>query len=227
MISFEYRCDRCGGLKTSDEMDSFICECGGQMRLSSGVDTHGFEPFYSKELGAHITSARQEEKLLKEKGLSYMSDHKGMVKKARQFKREQESMTRDRYEKQGYKYQPNSNVLIDEKTGAWVDRVDRKPIASKRTYFTALALLFLSSVASARLEGIEYTTVMINGEVVDIPLANKEYTNEVFYLKKLLNGDKEAREIFLGGNKERWFFIGDERPKWLLIKQDSEEVVIP
>lgn len=87
-------------------------------------------------------------------------------------------------------------------------------------------MLSLCSVAEARLP-VDYATVTINGEEIEFPVGNKERREEVFYLKKALNGDKEAREVFLGGKDEKWFFIGEESAKWLKITKDSELVVIP
>ena len=59
--------------------------------------------------------------------------------------------------------------------------------------------------------GVQYTTITVNGKNYDVPIANLEYKNDLYFLKKALNGDKEALELFIGGGEKRSFFIGSDR----------------
>ncbi len=76
-------------------------------------------------------------------------------------------------------------------------------------------------------EGIEMATITVKGKEVTFPIANDERKNQIYYLKKSLNGDKEAREIFMGGEKEKWFFIGKHTPLWLKVTEDDVEIIDP
>jgi len=49
----------------------------------------------------------------------------------------------------------------------------------------------------------------------------------MYYLKKALDGDKQAREILLGNNQERYIYIGDETPLWLVLSYHGARVVEP
>jgi hypothetical protein len=80
--------------------------------------------------------------------------------------------------------------------------------------------------ASARLS-VDYATIEVNGETIEFPIGNPGRTNDVYYLKKALNGDKEAREVFLGGASSKWFYIGEYEPLWLYVDKVGEKVVKP
>lgn len=122
MIVFDYECNYCGERKTNEEMDSFRCECGGEMKLLDKIQASVFQPFYSREMKAYITSPRHEEKMLRKKGFSYFTDHKDMVHEAKQIRKHKEEIIRDSYAKIGAKYTPHSNTTFDEKTGEFKKR---------------------------------------------------------------------------------------------------------
>lgn len=213
MRVFDYFCDMCGNPKTNIEMESFVCECGGSMRLNGQVNGMVFQPFYSRELKSNIRTSRQEEKLLRQKGLSYASDHNSITSEVKQIKKHKNDYIKAQHIAEGkHGWKPGLNWR--EKGGGW-EKV------------AVFALLLLASPAYAQIEGVDYATVDVKGERLWFPVGNLEREQDVYYLKKLLNGDVEAREVFLGGYEERWFFIGDEKPKWLKITQDSEEVITP
>ena len=87
-------------------------------------------------------------------------------------------------------------------------------------------LLLLSSVAYAgNIAYVEYATLEINGKQYEVPLANNQYKNDVYFLKRALNGDEEAREILLANKDEKLFYIGDTSPLWLRITKDKFEVL--
>lgn len=226
MLSFDYTCDYCGTNKSNEDMDSFLCECGGSMRLNKHLEASVFHPFYSRELKALVTSPKEEERLLKEKGLSYLSDHKGMVKEAAYIRRHKDELAIAEYDKLGVRYKGGSNTAFDEKTGEFVSRQTRQRV-SRRTYFTSILLLLLCASAHAKIEGVAYTDITVNGKTYEVPMANKEYVADLILVKKMLRGDREARELLLSKYPDGWFFIGDEGPRWLRFSEVSEEVVIP
>lgn len=101
----------------------------------------------------------------------------------------------------------------------------------KQTLFSRIKLLVLiallfPSVASA-VDGVEKTSILVNGKEYTVVVGNTDRRNELYFLKKALNGDKEAREMFLQGNKERVYFIGDDSPVWIKVTEDSESIIKP
>lgn len=58
----------------------------------------------------------------------------------------------------------------------------------------------------------------------EVPIGSKDRQNDLFYIKKALNGDREAREMFLGGEDERIFYIGEHSAKWLTITKTNQFV---
>lgn len=95
-----------------------------------------------------------------------------------------------------------------------------------RSLIVLLGLFLILGTAHARLP-VDYATVEIKGQEVEFPIGNKDREHDVYWLKKALNGDTEAREVFLGGLSERWFFIGEYEALWLRVTEDSEEIVKP
>lgn len=95
---------------------------------------------------------------------------------------------------------------------------------AKLAIFLSFNLLFLTN-AFARIDGVEYAELSIGGQAIEFPIGNDERKADIYYLKKALNGDNEAREIFLGGGDERLFFVGDDTPRWLKITKTSEELL--
>lgn len=97
------------------------------------------------------------------------------------------------------------------------------------TLFVLTAVLLFIPLAKATdaFEGIDFVDIVIKDTHYSVPVGNLDRKNEIYYIKKALEGDKVAREIFLGGQKERLFFIGIETPLWLKITENSQEVVKP
>ncbi len=122
MISFDYYCDYCGEEKTSQEMESFICECGGSMRLKSASHVASFKPFYSSECKTHITSYNQMHKVYKKNGVVPMDDCKGLKQKSDFIRKNKEEIIRERYAKKGLNYKPGSNVRFDDRRNEFVKR---------------------------------------------------------------------------------------------------------
>ena len=84
-----------------------------------------------------------------------------------------------------------------------------------------LSILIASSGSAlaeiSAFSGVDIQKILINGEVYEVPVGNEQRKNDIYYLKKAINGDKEALEIFLGGFSTRLFFIGKETPLWLRV----------
>lgn len=94
--------------------------------------------------------------------------------------------------------------------------------------FLAILGLISSSVSFAEnSDGIEFTTIGVNGTTYNVPIGNKERQSDLYLLKKALKGDKDAREVFLGGSPKKDFYIGFETPLWLTVTTDSEYVTSP
>lgn len=83
-----------------------------------------FKPYYDKKLG-HVTSRKHEEKLLGEKGVSYIHDHHALKAEAKHINKHREEYIREAYAKEGLKYKPGSNTVFDEKSGRFVPRGKR------------------------------------------------------------------------------------------------------
>ena len=91
----------------------------------------------------------------------------------------------------------------------------------------ALFLLSLLVVpAYARIEGVQYINLKVNGKVYDVPVGNKEQSQELYFIKKALNGDKEALEILIGDQEKSIIWIGDEKPRWLILHKEGKFEVI-
>ena len=85
-----------------------------------------------------------------------------------------------------------------------------------------IRILFILSIlvsnpvyAIETFSGVDMQKVTIQGRVYEVPVGNEQRKNDIYYLKKAMNGDKEALEIFLGGSEQRIFYIGQHSPLWL------------
>lgn len=100
--------------------------------------------------------------------------------------------------------------------------------------FLGISLSVSAHAAIDPFEGVEMGTLELEGKTYEFPIvpeAGKGMAvskNDLYYLKKALQGDKDAREIVMGGASEKWLYIGRESPRWILMKNDgSVEVVTP
>lgn len=99
----------------------------------------------------------------------------------------------------------------------------------KRLFVIGLMLICSSAHAdktdlldkNGHINGINYTALEVNGKTYDVPMANPEYVQELYYLKRAMKGDKDALDLFLRGGKERWIPIGDIKPVWLKVTSDG------
>ena len=98
----------------------------------------------------------------------------------------------------------------------------------KRMVALFLATSLAQTLAFAAIDpfdGMEMATIEVDGQSVTFPVGNDERKNQIYYLKKAIKGDKEAREVFMGGSDEKWFFIGRELPLWLKVTATDMEVI--
>lgn len=91
-------------------------------------------------------------------------------------------------------------------------------MTSIRILFAA-SLLTLVSISSSyaveAFEGIDIQKIVVSGQVYEVPVGNRDRKDDIYYIKKAMKGDREALEMFLGGNDSRIFYIGKESPVWL------------
>ena len=76
MLDFEYQCDRCGVTKRTKDLESFICKCGGEIKLKSKLNLFDpLTPYVSENIGPKpvvIESRQHRQRLMKERHLEIM-----------------------------------------------------------------------------------------------------------------------------------------------------------
>lgn len=93
-----------------------------------------------------------------------------------------------------------------------------------------LFLLTLSAIPAKAggIDKIGYIEIEVNGKKYEVPDANIEYRQKIYFLKRALKGDKDALDIILSGKETGWVFIGDLEPLWVkLDKNGKAEVIRP
>src|SRR3990167_3271423 len=91
-----------------------------------------------------------------------------------------------------------------------------------------LTLLVSSPTLAGNIEKINYIELDINGKKYEVPDANIEYRQKIYFLKKALKGDKDALDVLRGTDEFAWVFIGDSEPLWVRIdKRGRAEVIKP
>lgn len=88
-----------------------------------------------------------------------------------------------------------------------------------------LSLLLLCSSAYAEIEGVEHAELTIGERVVRFPVGDAQRKQDIYFLKKAIAGDNDAREMFLAGDNEKYFFIGEHSPLWLKVTKTGQEIV--
>ena len=83
-----------------------------------------------------------------------------------------------------------------------------------------------ASPAHARIDGVPYITLEVNGETFEVPVYNRLVTQKFYMIKQMLAGDEVARSMLLGTEDEELIFIGDgDTVRWLKITRTSQEVI--
>lgn len=86
----------------------------------------------------------------------------------------------------------------------------------KVALFTVLVVSLFGGVAHARISGVDWLTLPIDGKEYEVPLYNDQAKEEFYMVYRALNGDEEARDVVMGGQVEKLIFIGDgDRVLWL------------
>lgn len=106
----------------------------------------------------------------------------------------------------------------------------------KNLTFIALVSAFILTLSSSAFaigafDGVEHATIEVDGKEYYFPIGldegGRDRSGQVYFLKKALNGDKEALDMFLGGEREKMFYIGRETPLWLRVSHEKIEVIKP
>ena len=89
----------------------------------------------------------------------------------------------------------------------------------------AISLAFIVSDANA-IEGVEKVTLNISGKEYLVPVGDMYRKNDLYYLKKYLDGgDTTSLEFFLGTEPFRVFYIGDDSPAWVKVSKSGVELI--
>lgn len=218
MISFNYFCNWCGDKETSQTLESFICECGGEFKVEHQVYSSVFQPYYSREMKTFITSPKHEDRELRRRGFAFLHDHKSLKQEAANIRKHKIDHVREKYKEIGVKFKATDiGKKFDEKKGEFIAAI-------------VIGLLLITTPSFARdkrFRDVEYTNLIIKGVEYQVPIANNNRKNDLYFLKKALSGDKDAREIFLGGLDKRYFPIGDTKVIWLVVDQETEYILTP
>jgi len=219
-----------------------LCPCGGQFRPDGQVfaPQTSFEPYHDDRLGVRISSWRQAEREGRKRGLGMVNDRTSFKKECKKTLKNREDIIHSIYKKDGYDYPKGKKCNFDDTRKCFVDQKTKEPI-TKRFHSTpktlrisdkiakaAVFLMFLCATAFAdyHIEGVKYVTLNVKGTYYDVPIHSPEFTEErAITVMKVLNGDKEARAVFLGGKETDQVFIGDgQKVRWLFITKDNEFV---
>lgn len=93
-----------------------------------------------------------------------------------------------------------------------------------------LAAVCIATPSNAEIDnwsGVSTTTITIGGIEYPCTIGNEERKSDIYFLKKAIKGDEEAREMFLQGQDSRMFFIGTTEPLWIKVTETSIEVIKP
>lgn len=75
--------------------------------------------------------------------------------------------------------------------------------------------------------GVEFVELVVDGYHIQVPVGNIERKNELYLIKRAMQGDGAAREMLLGDKPDHWFFVGIQRPLWLKITKDNFTLIDP
>lgn len=158
-----------------------------------------FDPYYDTNFRKEVSSYHEQEKAMKKFNREHPKEAMQPINDKRKFIQECKTIARER----------------------------KRAVHVKRFFVLALLTLLSTNAFSAidPFEGIDMAKVTINGKEYTFPVGDTERQNKIYYLKKGLNGDKEAMQMFMGDEKEAWFFIGTYYPIWLHIKDGKMEVL--
>jgi len=88
-----------------------------------------------------------------------------------------------------------------------------------------LLILLSAGTSHAKLSGIDWLPVTIEGVEYELPLYNADARKEFELVYRAVNGDEMARAVLLGTNNEKFIYMGDgDRHLWLYIDWDGQRV---
>lgn len=138
-MRLDYRCDQCGEVRWNDQMDSMLCECGGQYRPNAKPMVDGyFEPYYDRVLRSVVTSEHDKERKMRRfksaghpNGLYNVRDDKKFMKEMAYIQRHREEYKAT--QQPGYK--PRSYNEIQRQGEHAYDAKRPNRYSRPRTYF--------------------------------------------------------------------------------------------
>lgn len=99
-------------------------------------------------------------------------------------------------------------------------------MASVRWILVILAMALSISTAEA-VDLVKKASLEIDGKTYEFPISvDKQREMDIYWLRKAINGDKDALNMFLGGLDERLFYIGDEKAAWVRVQSNGNVEVI-
>lgn len=251
LFPLEYECQSCGHKTDSSKMNAMVCECGGNFRNTNhiGVPATTFDAGWCPTLKQYVHSWSDQEKKAKAfrsadhpEGFTLLQGNKKYMKHLKNVYKNREDVKAEQYGKDGIKYpkgkevyfHPQENRFIDKKTKAPIETkrysVPTKPTRISEKIITAavfmIGISLAASTASAKIENVPYVTLEVKGVSYEVPIhAPDFYEPDAKLVMDVLDGDKNARKVFLRGKKERIFFIGDgEKIRWLHVTEKNEWV---
>lgn len=112
-MRFDYTCTDCGKVVNNDDMDSFLCECGGTFRLGSRIDiSRTFHPEWDEVTRTYVSSYRQQERLAKKEGCVVTPSD--MTKRLKHIRKNKEDFNRGELAKRGIRVK-HGEAWSDEK----------------------------------------------------------------------------------------------------------------
>lgn len=250
-LKIQYLCDSCGQ-KMSDDHRSMMCGCGGTFRNNDMRFLNRpscFEPHYCDVIKQYVTSWKDQERKAAAfrsdghpEGLRLLQENTRYMKKLKHVYKHREDIKHQQYAKDGIKYPKGKPVKFDDTVGGFVNKFTHEPINTKKHSVPAVPLrissklktaailvgfLLCSSWAFARIEGVPYVPLTVNGVTYDVPIHEPDFTEpKAKIVMDMLDGDKNSRKIFLQGKPKRLLFIGDgDKVRWLYVTEDKEWVV--
>lgn len=251
---FDYICYECGTEKDSSNMESFVCECGGQMRLRNSIGligtTVGFDPHFCPTLKQHVNSWADQEKKAKAfrsadhpEGFTLLQANKPYMNHLKKVYKNREDVKASQYAKDGIKYPKGKQVYFDEPNGRFVNKFSKEPIDSKRYSVPSkplrvsekvklkavamiLGFMLIASTGFCKIDGVHYVEIKVKGVSYEVPIYKPDFTElNAKLILDALDGDKNARKIVLQGKTQRTLFIGDgDHIRWLHITENDEWV---
>src|SRR3990167_4825126 len=183
-----------------------ILECNG-FDIDKKVTNAAFKPYFDESNMKQINTASEERTHRREVG-GCAGDFDNIRTRWSENRKNKEEIIAKRYSEIGVKYPKGKNVRFDEKNNRFV------PILG-------VFLLFQTLCFAGDIPGLNYLTIEIGGITYEVPDANQEYRQRIYYLKKAIGGDRDAVDILVGNRDYEFVYIGDSTPRWAKVTKDG------